>query len=83
MVGLTARGKSKFLQNCILQDIQCVRGCALVNPHRDLAKDILQFLIISGYFNDPSNYKRLLNISPNRRDYAIHSNVLKESDDQI
>ena len=50
VVGLTGRGKSKFLQNCILQDIHAGRGCALVDPHGDLAKDILYSLIASGYF---------------------------------
>lgn len=83
VVGLTGRGKSKFLQNCLLQDIQNGRGCALVDPHGDLAKDILQSLIASGYFNDPSNYKNLLYVSPRRRDYVIPFNVLEKPDDQI
>jgi len=38
VVGLTGRGKSKFLQNCLLQDITAGRGCAIVDPHGDLAK---------------------------------------------
>ena len=29
VVGLTGRGKSKFLQNCLLQDILAGRGCAI------------------------------------------------------
>ena len=83
VVGLTGRGKSKFLQNCILQDIQSGKGCTLVDPHGDLAKDILQSLIASGFFNDPSNYERLLYVSPRRRDYVIPFNVLEKPDSQI
>ena len=83
VVGLTGRGKSKFLQNCLLQDITAGRGCALVDPHGDLAKDILQSLISSGYFNHQANIEKLLYISPRRRDYIIPFNVLQKPDHQI
>ena len=83
VVGLTGRGKSKFLQNCILQDIQNGKGCALVDPHGDLAKDILQSLIASGYFDHQANYENLIYVSPRRRDYVIPFNVLEKSDSQI
>ena len=83
VVGLTGRGKSKFLQNCILQDIQKGKGCALVDPHGDLAKDILQSLIASGYFNNQANYEKLIYVSPRRRDYVIPFNVLEKPDSQI
>jgi hypothetical protein len=83
VVGLTGRGKSKFLQNCILQDIQNGKGCALVDPHGDLAKDILQSLIASGFFNQEANYERLIYVSPRRRDYVIPFNVLEKADSQI
>ena len=42
VVGLTGRGKSKFLQNCIVQDVVAGRGCAVIDPHGDLAKDVLR-----------------------------------------
>jgi len=83
VVGLTGRGKSKFLQNCILQDIQNGKGCALVDPHGDLAKDILQSLIASGFFNQKANYERLIYVSPRRRDYVIPFNVLEKTNSQI
>ena len=83
VVGLTGRGKSKFLQNCILQDIQNGKGCALVDPHGDLAKDILQSLIASGYFDNKVNYERIIYVSPRRRDYVIPFNVLEKPDSQI
>jgi len=83
VVGLTGRGKSKFLQNCILQDIQNDIGCALVDPHGDLAKDVLQSLIASGYFDHQANFERLIYVSPRRRDYVIPFNVLEKPDSQI
>lgn len=40
VTGLTGRGKSKFMQNLIVQDIRSGRGCAVIDPHGDLAKDV-------------------------------------------
>ena len=40
VVGLTGRGKSKFLQSCLVQDILAGRGCAVIDPHGDLAQDV-------------------------------------------
>jgi len=40
-IGQTGAGKSTLLRNMILQDIECGRGVALVDPHGDLALDIL------------------------------------------
>jgi type IV secretory pathway VirB4 component len=48
--GLTGWGKSKFLQNCLVQDITSGRGCAVIDPHGDLVKDTLCSLIRLGYF---------------------------------
>jgi hypothetical protein len=76
VTGLTGRGKSKFLQNCLVQDIIAGRGCAVVDPHGDLAKDVLRSLVSSGYFSDASTYERLMYIAPRRRDYVIPFNVL-------
>ncbi len=50
VVGLTGRGKSKFLQNCLVQDITASRGCAVIDPHGDLAKDTLRDLASNGFF---------------------------------
>ena len=80
VVGLTGRGKSKFLQNCILQDIKAGRGCAVIDPHGDLAKDILQSLIADRFFEVETALDRILYVSPRRRDYVIPFNVLKPPD---
>jgi len=80
VVGLTGRGKSKFLQSCILQDIKAKRGCAIIDPHGDLAKDILGSLIADHYFSDPENFKKIIYVAPRRRDYMIPFNVLARPD---
>lgn len=80
VVGLTGRGKSKFLQNCLVQDIMAGRGCAIVDPHGDLAKDVLSSLVSSGYFTGSSAYDRLMYVAPRRRDYVIPFNVLSPPD---
>ena len=59
VVGLTGRGKSKFLQNSLVQDIIAGRGCAVIDPHGDLAKDVLRTLIDKGYFDCEENYKKI------------------------
>ena len=43
VVGLTGRGKSKFLQNCLVQDIIAGRGCAVIDPvsYKNLIPNIL------------------------------------------
>ncbi|MBN1536191.1 MAG: type IV secretion system DNA-binding domain-containing protein [Anaerolineales bacterium] len=80
VVGLTGRGKSKFLENCIVQDILAGRGCAVVDPHGDLARDVLWTLASCGYFNNSQSYDRIVYVAPRRRDFIIPFNVLTTSD---
>ncbi len=70
VVGLTGRGKSKFLQNCLLQDITAGRGCAVIDPHGDLAKDILISLVGQRFFEDNKSFDRIIYVAPRRRDYV-------------
>jgi hypothetical protein len=42
VIGQTGSGKSTLLRNLILQDIEDGRGVALIDPHGDLAADILE-----------------------------------------
>ena len=41
-IGQTGAGKSTLLRNLIMQDIEAGRGVALIDPHGDLASDILE-----------------------------------------
>jgi DNA helicase HerA-like ATPase len=56
VIGQTGSGKSTLLRNLILQDIEDGRGVALIDPHGDLAADILEHIAPSRtndvvYFN--------------------------------
>lgn len=42
VIGQTGAGKSTLLRNLILQDIEEGRGVAVIDPHGDLAADILE-----------------------------------------
>jgi Helicase HerA, central domain len=44
VVGQTGTGKSTLLRNLILQDIEAGRGVGLIDPHGDLAHDILDHI---------------------------------------
>ena len=80
VVGLTGRGKSKFLQNCLVQDILAGRGCAVIDPHGDLVKDVLRSLISLGYFDSQAAFEKVIYVHPHRRDYVIPFNVLAKDD---
>jgi hypothetical protein len=44
IVGGTGNGKSTMLKYSIIQDIRSGKGVALVDPHGDLARDILRYI---------------------------------------
>lgn len=83
VTGLTGRGKSKFMQNLIVQDILAGRGCAVIDPHGDLAKDVLRSVIGSNSYNESRFMERVLYVAPRRRDYIIPFNVLARPSPQI
>ncbi|MBT9165303.1 MAG: hypothetical protein DDT23_01318 [candidate division WS2 bacterium] len=77
IVGTTGKGKSKLLEHMIFQDITSGRGVALIDPHGNLADDLLSYLGASGYFKDPKHLDRLVYINPSRRDYSPGINFLE------
>lgn len=44
IIGQTGTGKSVFLKNLIIQDIQDGKGVCVIDPHGDLVEDILTFV---------------------------------------
>ena len=44
IVGKTGTGKSSLLKNMMIQDVACKRAFALVDPHGDLAQELLDFI---------------------------------------
>ncbi|MHB1459541.1 MAG: type IV secretory system conjugative DNA transfer family protein, partial [Armatimonadota bacterium] len=44
VIGKTGTGKSTLLKNMLIEDIRCGEGLALIDPHGDLADDILHYV---------------------------------------
>lgn len=76
VLGITGQGKSKLLQHCLYQDIIAGRGCGLLDPHIDLARDLLASLASNGFFREEKNRKRVIYFDPSRKDSLIPFNVL-------
>src|SRR6476661_5928849 len=60
VIGLTGQGKSKLLAGMFVQLVNQGEACALVDPHGDLATDVLSALGDQGYFKGLGAYDRLL-----------------------
>ena len=76
-IGTTGQGKSKFLENLLVQDILAGRAAGLIDPHTDLARDTLSHLASVGYFRDQASYERVIYFDPTREDYFLPFNILK------
>jgi hypothetical protein len=76
VVGKTGKGKSRFLQYLLFQDVAAGRGCGVVDPHADLISDLLSLLITRGVLDDLAIRERLMYLDPARKDYVIPFNVL-------
>jgi hypothetical protein len=77
VIGASGTGKSKFLQSLFVSDVKAGRGCGLIDPHGDLARDTLAHLLSDGFFNSPDSHKQVIYFDPARTDYTIEFNVLK------
>ena len=69
VIGQTGSGKTTFLKACLLQDILAGRGIALIDPHGDLAEEIIDS-IPRGRTRD------VLYFNPSDVDYPIGFNPL-------
>jgi Type IV secretion-system coupling protein DNA-binding domain len=76
-IGTTGQGKSKFLESLLVADIRAGRGCGVVDPHTDLARDTLTHLLSVGFFNSEAARQRVIYFDPTRTDYVIPFNILK------
>lgn len=87
VVGKSGKGKSKFLEGLLWQLINHGEGCGLIDPHGDLASNLLKLLAFqpSGknnqpWLSDPQNAGRLVYCEPGHKDYFVPMNVLASSD---
>jgi hypothetical protein len=62
--GMSGKGKSKFLESCLYQDIAAERGCGLIDPHSLLADDLLRLLITRNVLDNTAIRNRLIYVDP-------------------
>ena len=75
-IGKSGSGKTTLLRNLILQDIEAGRGVAVIDPHGDLANDLLDHLPRHriedvAYFN-PSDLEYASGLFQSQPDYLKH-----------
>jgi hypothetical protein len=87
VVGRSGKGKSKFLEGLLWQLITQGQPCGLIDPHGDLANNLLKLLAFQPapgnrrpWLSEPDNARRLLYCEPGRDDYFIPMNVLASAD---
>jgi hypothetical protein len=73
VLGKTGSGKSAFLLNCIVQDIRFGNGVVVIDPHGDLAEQVLDHI--------PSHrVNETIYFNPADRAFPIAFNVLHNAD---
>jgi Helicase HerA, central domain/Type IV secretory system Conjugative DNA transfer len=78
VMGITGQGKSKLLAHMTASLILQGVGCCLIDPHSDLARDVLTLLYDNKYFDRPGAFDTFLYVDFNRSDRFIPFNVLKQ-----
>jgi type IV secretory pathway TraG/TraD family ATPase VirD4 len=72
-IGQTGTGKTTFLRNAILQDIEAGRGVAVIDPHGDLALDLLDMI-------PPWRTNDVVYFDPSDTEYPIGLNPIAKTD---
>ena len=85
IIGQTGTGKSVFLSNMIIQDIQAGKGLCVVDPHGDLVDDVLPHvpkervddIIVFEPFDleRPMGLNMLESKSENQKDFAVQEMI--------
>ena len=70
IVGGTGNGKTTMLEYAIMQDIHAGKGVAVVDPHGDLARDIISHI-------PKGRIKDVVYLNPSDLDYPIGLNLLE------
>src|SRR5216683_7397383 len=71
VIGKTGSGKSTLLRNMIAQDIEAGRGAMLLDPHGDLAEELLDYI-------PSSRTEDLIYIDPADLSYSVGFNLLEQ-----
>jgi type IV secretory pathway TraG/TraD family ATPase VirD4 len=70
ILGKTGTGKSTLMKNLLVQDIHAGEGVALIDPHGDLARDLLDFI-------PPARLRDVIYFDPSEYEYPIGINLLE------
>lgn len=70
VIGKTGVGKTTFLENMVIQDIQNGQGLAVVDPHGDFASGMLDYV-------PPGRVNDVIYFDPSDAEYPIAFNVLE------
>jgi len=74
VIGKTGSGKSRLLQLLLLSDIQNGHGCCLIDPHGDLAEELLTYI-------PKSRINDVVYVNPADKDFPIGFNPLEAVED--
>lgn len=69
IIGKTGAGKSTLLRNLIVQDIEAGEGVGIIDPHGDLADELLDFI-------PPRRTDHVVYFNPADQDYPVALNLL-------
>jgi len=73
VIGKTGMGKTTLLENMIYSDIMAGKGVGVIDPHGDLAENVLSFI--------PANRTNdVIIFDPSDRDFPIAFNMLESKD---
>src|SRR5437016_455422 len=70
VLGKTGSGKTTLLRNLILQDIEAGQGVGVIDPHGDLAQDLLDHI-------SPWRTDHVIYFNPADQEFPIAFNLLK------
>src|SRR6266852_4947013 len=79
IMGTSGRGKSKFLAYCATNLIMQGVPCAVIDPHSDLAHDLLMMLKDRGYYDRPSAFEKLKYVDFANSHFFVSLNIFKQS----
>src|ERR1019366_4539367 len=79
-IGKTGVGKSTLLENMAISDIEKGKGLCLIDPHGDIAEDILNYIPVDRikdviYFN-PSDIAHSIGFNPLRSVHSDHQHLI-------
>jgi hypothetical protein len=70
LLGKTGTGKTTLLRNLIIQDIEAGRGCMVLDPHGDLAEELLDYI-------PPRRIEDVIYIAPADLSHPVGLNLIE------